>query len=105
MDHIFYLRRSSSFKYYFLPDILFMNRCPGCKAVIKNQTECYRCGLVFKNILNCEGLALKYYQGALSKTQQNKYPEALEDIQRSCFYSCTPDSRKLRALLLLQTLY
>jgi hypothetical protein len=82
-----------------------MENCPNCKARIKNEEECYRCGFEFIPVSRCEEASEKYYRKALISLRNGWLDQAIGFCATSALYENSERVRKLRRFLSLKTLY
>jgi len=82
-----------------------MKTCPYCKAQITDKTHCYRCGLDFRNLLNCQRQSKIKYCQALQKYQSGELESAQQLISTAIFLNKNTETSKLQLMIQLKRLY
>lgn len=79
----------------------FWERCPVCRARIKESPVCHRCGLDFSPMLGAADEAGELARRALYKLRIGKRHEAFWHALRAAQEHSTPETRKALALAAL----
>jgi hypothetical protein len=82
-----------------------MKQCPNCNAKITSSIGCYRCGLEFQKIIQCQQQSIKYYIQALRKYYGGELEIASSILKKAQQYSQQKNVNKLQRLIQLKKLY
>ncbi len=73
-------------------------RCPVCRARLKDSTECFRCGMDFSPALSVHIEAEKLVARALFELREGRSEEAFMSALRAAEARSTPEIRKALAV-------
>ncbi|MGI9212575.1 MAG: hypothetical protein ACR2HF_08890 [Methylococcaceae bacterium] len=60
-----------------------MERCPTCRAKVREVSQCTRCGTDFTRLLNIEARAQWHLSQAIKHWVEAKEAESVQEIERS----------------------
>ena len=79
----------------------FFERCPVCRARLKDSMQCRRCGLDFSTVLNTVGEAERLAVQACCQLKEGRLEEAFADALRATRIHSCPQTLKSLALAAL----